>query len=407
MLDAVRLGRATTRAALIQATGLGRSVVEARLSDLLGRGLLIERSAEPSTVGRPPRRVAFRGDAGRLLVADLGATSIDVADVDLAGRILARHAEPADIASGPEAILGRVEVLWDRYREAVEDAGRRIWGIGIAVPGPVEFRTGRPVSRPIMPGWEEYPLRERLAQRFGAPVWVDNDVNVMALGEWRAGAARGYQDVVFVKLGTGIGAGVIADGTLHRGAQGTAGEVGHLQVTDDPSATCRCGNVGCLEALAGGGAIARGAELAARNGQSPLLAELLRQHGRLTPRDVARAAGRGDQTSIELIQRTGRLVGVMLATVVDFFNPSLIVIGGGVARAGDALLATIRETVYRRSLPVATRDLVVTTSTLGDRAGVTGIATMVLDGIFARDSLARWLDAGEPFAPPEVAWQSP
>ena len=121
------------------------------------------------------------------------------------------------------------------------------------MPGPVEFATGRPISPPIMPGWDGYPIRERFAARHGAPVWVDNDVNVLALGEWRSGVAAGHDDVVVVKIGTGIGAGIISGGRLHRGAQGSAGDVGHIQVTDDPAVICRCGNVGCLEALAGGG----------------------------------------------------------------------------------------------------------------------------------------------------------
>ena len=138
-----------------------------------------------------------------------------------------------------------------------------LWGIGIGVPGPVEFATGRPVSPPIMPGWDGYPIRERFAARYGAPVWVDNDVNVLALGEWRSGVAAGHDDVVVVKIGTGIGAGIISGGRLHRGAQGSAGDVGHIQVVDDPAVVCRCGNIGCLEALAGW----RGARAARRGGR--------------------------------------------------------------------------------------------------------------------------------------------
>ena len=147
-----------------------------------------------------------------------------------------------------------------------DDAGvpGRLWGIGIGVPGPVEFETGRPISPPIMPGWDGYPIRERFAERYGAPVWVDNDVNVLALGEWRSGVAAGHDNVVVVKIGTGIGAGIISGGRLHRGAQGSAGDVGHIQVIDDPTVVCRCGNMGCLEALAGGEAIGRAGEAAAQ-----------------------------------------------------------------------------------------------------------------------------------------------
>ena len=141
------------------------------------------------------------------------------------------------------------------------------------MPGPVEFESGRPISPPIMPGWDGYPIRERFAARYGAPVWVDNDVNVLALGEWRSGVAAGHDDVVVVKIGTGIGAGIISDGHLHRGAQGSAGDVGHIQVDDDPTVVCRCGNIGCLEALAGGAALGRAGEAAARGRPQPAAAD--------------------------------------------------------------------------------------------------------------------------------------
>jgi glucokinase-like ROK family protein len=265
------------------------------------------------------------------------------------------------------------------------------WGIGIGIPGPVEFATGRPVAPPIMPGWDRYPIRDRFEATYGAPVWVDNDVNVMAMGEWRKGVARGHRNVVFVKIGTGIGAGLISDGMPHRGAQGAAGDVGHIQIADERSVTCRCGNVGCLEALAGGQAIARDAELVARAGRSPRLAKVLATQGSLTAREVAWAASHGDPASLELLNRGAVLVGSMLASVVNFFNPSLIVIGGGVANAGDAVLAAIRETIYRRSLPLATRELQIVRSGLGERVGVIGAAVMVADELLGRARLASTL----------------
>jgi predicted NBD/HSP70 family sugar kinase len=246
-------------------------------------------------------------------------------------------------------------------------------------------------------------VRDRLAARFRAPVWVDNDVNVLALGEWRSGIAAGHDNVVVVKVGTGIGAGIIADGRLHRGAQGSAGDVGHIQVSDDRAVVCRCGNVGCLEALAGGGAIARDGEAAAVSGRSARLREALDRRGAVTAEDVARAASFGDPVAVELLQSAGRRIGAMLAGVVNFFNPSLVVIGGGVAQSGDVLLAAIREAVYARSLPLATRDLQIRRSSLGGLAGVIGGSSMVVDQLFARESLVRWAEAGEPSGMPEVA----
>ena len=190
---------------------------------------------------------------------------------DLDGRILGHHDEPARIEDGPERGLDRVDALFDSLLRTTQDIPGRLWGVGIGVPGPVEFASGRPISPPIMPGWDGYPIRERFAHRYRAPVWVDNDVNVLALGEWRSGVAPGHDNVVVIKIGTGIGAGIISDGRLHRGAQGSAGDVGHIQVVDDPSVVCRCGNIGCLEALAGGAAIGRAGQAAALEGRSTRL----------------------------------------------------------------------------------------------------------------------------------------
>ena len=398
VLAEIRAGRSRSRAELVTRTGLGRGVVAQRVGELLELGLVVEAEVGPSTGGRPPRRISFRANAGHLLVADLGATSIDVAVTDLDGRILGHRDEPADIAAGPEACLSRVDDLFGELVALTRDLPGRLWGIGIGVPGPVEFRSGRPVSPPIMPGWDAYPVRERFADRYEAPVWVDNDVNILALGEWRSGIAAGHDNVVVVKIGTGIGAGIISNGHIHRGTQGAAGDVGHIQVVDAASVVCRCGNVGCLEALAGGAALARDGEAAAESGRSERLRVALEQHGRVTAEDVARAASFGDPVAINLLQAAGHRVGLMLASVVNFFNPSLIVVGGGVAQSGDQLLAAIRETVYRRSLPLATRDLTVQRSSLGALAGVVGASSMVLEQLFSRDSLARWRRDHRPVA---------
>ena len=394
ILDELRSAGAQSRPELVARTGLGRGIVAQRVGERLDLGLVAEGEVGPSTGGRPPRRIGFRADAGHLLVADLGATSIDVAVTDLDGRILGHRDEPADVAAGPEPCLARIEELFEELLAATRDLPGRLWGVGIGVPGPVEFASGRPVSPPIMPGWDGYPVRERFAVRYRAPVWVDNDVNILALGEWRSGIAVGHDNVVVVKIGTGIGAGIISNGRIHRGAQGAAGDVGHIQVVDSASVVCRCGNVGCLEALAGGAALARQGESAAVAGRSDRLRVAFDQHGRVTAEDVARAASFGDPFAVGLLQSAGHRVGLMLASVVNFFNPSLIVVGGGVAQSGDQLLAAIRETVYRRSLPLATRDLVVQRSSLGALAGVVGASAMVLEQLFSRDFLARWLSEG-------------
>jgi glucokinase-like ROK family protein len=403
VLSELRKAGSCTRSELGERTALSRAVVSQRVTELVARGLIEEGEQGESSGGRAPRLLRFRAEAGSLLVADVGATAAAVAITDLGGNILDFLREPIEVAQGPDVVLGRVRELFDQLRERADDASYApLWGIGIGVPGPVEFSTGRPVSPPIMPGWDQFPIRTYFAD-YKVPIWVDNDANLMALGEVTAGIARGHEALIYVKIGTGIGAGLIVKGRLHRGAEGCAGDVGHIQITDDPTVICRCGNVGCLEALAGGAAIARMAEAAAREGTSAILASAMADKGYLTAADVGWAATHGDQTSVEMVGRAGRLVGGMLATLVNIMNPSLIVIGGGVSLVGDLLLASIRQSVYGRSLPLATRSLTIQRSSLGPRGGVTGAAALVADQLFSPSLLGAWLAQGQPVGRPELA----
>lgn len=400
VLDLVRSGAARTRPELARLSGLGRTVVTDRVAQLLDTGLVAEGRLGPSTGGRAPRELRFRADVGAILVAELGATSISVAMSDLAGGVRHQLDEPADVTAGPHVVLGRVHDLLVQLlaREPVE-----IWGVGIGLPGPVEFSTGRTVAPPIMPGWDGFDVRGYFAQRYEAPVWVDNDVNVMVLGELRGGRARGQRDVVYVKVGSGIGAGLVSGGRLHRGAQGCAGDIGHIAALGDTDVLCRCGQTGCLEALAGGVALARDGQAAAETGRSPFLANILTEGRRIDAADVGRAALYADPVGVQLVVGSAQLVGEALSTVVNFFNPSLILLGGGVTEIGDIYLARVRQTVLRRSLPLATRALRIERSPLGDRAGLMGAAFMVVDELFSRERLGQWIDRRTPAGSPELA----
>src|SRR6185437_2375339 len=395
VIDLIRSAGEITRPELVQRAGLGRAVVSQRVGELIELGVAEHSDAARSTGGRPARGVRIRSGAGKILAAELGATSVSVAAADLACRTRLQREEPMDVSDGPEACLAKVERMFDELL-AVDDDPAPAWGIGIGVPGPVEFATGRPIAPPIMPGWDGYPVRERLTKRYGTPVWVDNEVNVMALGELRAGLAAGERHALYVKIGTGIGAGLISNGRLHRGAQGCAGDLGHISAVDDQDVLCRCGNYGCLEALAGGAALARDGALAAREGRSPYLAAILDATGTVTARDVASGARSGDRASHELLVRAGSLIGETLASLVSFFNPSLILLGGGVTDAGDLLMAAIQQATYRRALPLATRDLRLTRSALGKLSGLIGAAYMVSDELFSRALLPAWLGRGSP-----------
>lgn len=391
ILDLVRFGQANTRSDIARVTGLGRAVVTQRVADLIEAGLLIDGSRAESTGGRPSRSLAFNSGLGSLLVAELGATSVHAAITDLGGDIIERRQEEIDISAGPDVVLAALETIFDALVRAHPSPD--VWGLAVGLPGPVEFRTGSPTSPPIMPGWDRYPVRVRLSARYHAPTWIDNDVNLLALGELRRGLAVGVDDAIFIKIGTGIGAGLISDGHVHRGAQGAAGDIGHVRVSETTSEVCRCGKVGCLEAMAGGQAIARQGLAAAQSGSSAVLAEMLAE-GPITARDVSSAAARGDLVANEILTEAGRLVGQTVAAMVNFFNPSLVIIGGGVANSGDRFLASIRQSIYERSLPLATRDLRVPRSEQGDLAGVYGAAALASDQILSRRLLPHWIERG-------------
>ena len=368
LLSLIREGVAVTRADLARHTGLARSTVAQRVDALLASGLVVEAGGSASTGGRPPTVLAFNHDAGLVLVADLGATHARMAVTDLAGTPLAETAEDLDIALGPSEVLTRVSA---RFQELVAQTGRSgtdVRGIGIGVPGPVEFASGQPVNPPIMPGWDGFDIPAWFADRYTAPVLVDNDVNIMARGEhwvhWRR-----TSHLLLVKVGTGIGCGIVADGHIHRGARGAAGDIGHIRATSSDEVVCRCGNIGCLEAIAGGQALADRLSAAGIDAANS--------------RDVVRLVRDGDVTATRMVRDAGRTLGEVLAGTVNFFNPAVIVIGGDIAEAHAQLLAGVREGILSRSLPLATRDLRIVPSRLGDRAGITGAAITAIEHVLS------------------------
>lgn len=389
VLEAVRGHGCDSRSEVIDFTGLPRATVHQRIVDLVDSGLLQQPSLGPSRGGRPPRRLEFNVALGHILCAVFGSEAVDVAVVDLGGNIRTHRTVPADVAAGPEPALAQLRELFHEIRAEL-DVDAPVFGLGVGLPGPVEFKSGRPVAPRVMPGWHNYPVRDALASEFGVPVWVDNDVNLMALGEWKWGIARGHHDVIFCKVGvTGIGAGLIAGDALIRGAQGAAGDMGHVQVVDDPEVICRCGNTGCLEALASGQVMVTRAEEALREGRTPELAELIDDGGVTLPA-ISAAAAHGDVTCVEILHRAGRLIGASLTILVDAFNPSLVVLGGA-GSASDVLLAAAREVIYARAQPLASRDLEISLSALGQAAGIHGAGTLVLNALFSRKHLYETL----------------
>ena len=402
LLDLIRDRDTATRAELVDETGWGRTILTQRLTELMEIGLVCDAGTGRSTGGRAPREVRFRKEAAAVVGVNLGATSIEMAVTDLAGEPLATYEEDWDIARGPGETLDRVEALVEQLVADSPVAQADITGLGVGLPGPVEFASGRTISPPIMPGWNDFPVRDRLAGRFGVDVVVDNDVNTMAIGEQRAGLARGASNFVFVKVGTGIGAGVFSNGVLHRGADGAAGDIGHIAVEGGSTVLCRCGRRGCLEAYAGGRALGQQAQEAAGTGQSMYLAGLLNTTDRpLTAADISAGASAGDETCLQLLRQAAWRLGQAMSGCVNFFNPSLIVFGGGVARAGDLLLPGIRQAVLELSLPLATRNLRIDITRLGEAAGTIGAAFAVIDQLLRADRFEWW--AARTAAPRQAA----
>jgi predicted NBD/HSP70 family sugar kinase len=358
---------------------LPRARVAAEVTRLGELGLVEAAGPSASRGGRRSTMVRLGGDL-RILGVDVGATSVSVAVTDASCEVLAYTVEDCDVRLGPHVVLGRVAALAEKVRE---QAPGRLLAAGIGLPGPVSFAEGMAVAPPIMPGWDRFSVRDHLGALLHCPVSVDNDVNAMALGERHAGVARSLDDLVFVKVGTGIGCGIVIEGKVYRGAAGTAGDIGHIRL-DDTGPACACGEVGCLEAYFGGAALARDAMALARGGRSLFLGEALAHKEKVTAVDVGRAAEAGDVGAVNLIREGGKRLGQVVASLVSFINPGMVVIGGGVAQQlGHRLLAEVRSVVYRRSLPLATGNLPIVLSELGETAGVIGSAWSGTDRAFS------------------------
>lgn len=381
VLALIRQHGELTRAEVAQTSGLGRSTVASRLDTLHAAGLIDVIEATSTARGRPPVRFRLREKAGVLLVADSGATGVRVALTDLGGELIESERHRVDITMGPDQWLAQVDEYFGRLLDRARFRQVDVHGIGLALPGPVDTDAGTVVNPPIMTGWDRYPIRTWFAERYHAPVVVENDANAMAIGEHRLSHPE-RQSMLMVKLATGVGAGLIMGGTIYRGADGAAGDIGHTQVIlpgEGPPPQCRCGNVGCIEAYAGGWALIRD----------------LRAAGLAvsTVPEVVSLITSGDPTAARLTRRAGRLIGIAISGAVSLLNPELVVFGGDLAAAENHLFAGIRESVYARSLPLATRHLSILPSSQGDTAGTSGLVAALTDHLFSPSRIDRLLAA--------------
>lgn len=371
LLQFIRRGQARTRRDLMELTGLARSTIAQRVDQLVSSGYVREGGVDASTGGRRPSVLQIDEGSAVVLAADLGATHGRVAVVDLAGRALAESAGRLVIADGPRPVLGWVK---DRFGEVLAEAGRslgEVCGVGIGVPGPVDVRTGRVLDSPLVPGWPDYDVAADLGAAYPGPIMIDNDANVMALGEYVA-ADPPVSALLLVKVGTAIGAGIVEDGRLLHGAGGAAGEIGHVRVPGHEDLRCGCGRHGCLVAIAGGRSLAR--RLDDVTGDDEPVRDTA---------DVVRLVAAEHPEAVRLIREAGRALGDTLATVISTTNPATLVVSGALATTGEHLIAGIREAVYQQVQYRSTRGLVIGEGRLGERAGVVGAASMVIDRVFS------------------------
>ena len=360
-----------SRGWLVEITGLSRVTIGQRLGELFETSIIRESDSTLSSGGRPKRQIELNNEAGLIAAADVGETHLHVGITDLAARVLADKTIAFDLRQSPEATLSEIVEAVDGLLASNGWCMRELIGIGLSLPAPVNFSEGTVVGPSVMAGWDDFDIRKFLLGTISVPVTVDNDVNILALAEAASRKDRSAQ-IAFVKVGTGIGCGIIADNRLFRGASGAAGDIGHIQLSNDAAHLCRCGKLGCVEAHASGWALARD----------------LRSHGfnAHTAREVVALARSNVPIAIQLVRQAGRVVGEVVADLVSILNPDHIIVGGMLSETGDHLVAGVKEMVYQRCLPLATRNLSITLAGHRPLAGVEGAALLVRAEAFSGDS---------------------
>lgn len=379
LFQLLRDGRPRTRTELADVLGVARSTIALRVEALMALGLVAPVDDAVSTGGRPSSRFALRTETKVVLGVDIGASHLRVGLSDLGGIRLQDGSRNMRVTDGPEAVLDAVAELGDELLKRAGRSAADLLAIGVGVPGPVEHTTGRPINPPIMPGWNGFDVPGYLQKHFEVPVLVDNDVNVMSVGE-RELAWSGVQDLIFVKVATGIGAGIISNGTLLRGADGVAGDIGHIRVPRGEDLPCRCGNRGCLEAVASGPAVALKLQALGRAAGDSL--------------DVVELVQQGDSEAVRVVRQAGRDVGDVLSACLSMMNPAVIVIGGSMALTGEHFIAGVREVIYSRSMPLATQHLQIVQSASGLDAGMVGAGMLAIQHALSPESIDAMLAAG-------------
>ncbi len=385
-VDLIRFAeKGISRTDLAEAMGVTKAAVTIIVNDLISNGIILETESRTTASGRPPVVLEINPQQGLVAAIDMGAMHLSVALGDFSARILEEVETPFQISDGPENCLKQADCILQELLQKRGLALSDLSGIGIGVPGPVIAEEGFVMAPPIMPGWDRFPIRATLEKQWGTSITLNNDAELGALGEWAYGAGRGEKNLAFIKVGSGIGAGLIINQQIYGGTTGSAGEIGHLTV-DENGPLCTCGNHGCLEAFAGGHAIASQAKKLVTSGKRTLLSE--KSIDSLSAHDVAEAARRGDLPAQEIVKRSGTYIGIAIAGLINLFNPSTVIIGGGVAQVGDLLTTPIRQAVRERSLRASEHGVKIMTAMLGRRSSLIGAMVQAIN-IGIHDTIER------------------
>ncbi|MFX3623830.1 MAG: ROK family glucokinase [Ectobacillus sp.] len=312
-----------------------------------------------------------------LVGVDLGGTTIKLAFINVYGEIIHKWEIPTNISEAGKHIMVDIAKAIDNKLQELGELKQKLAGIGMGAPGPVNLATGV-IYEAINLGWKDYPLKDLLEVETGLPVIIDNDANIAALGEMWKGAGEGAKDLVCVTLGTGVGGGVIANGDIVHGISGAAGEIGHITVVPHNGAPCNCGKTGCLETVASATGIVRLAKQALEiSTEASVLRDVFAAQGVVTAKDVFDAAGQNDSLAAKIVDEMASYLGLAIANISNIMNPEKVVIGGGVSKAGEALLEPVQRYFEKYAFPRVAKSTKLAIATLGNDAGVIGGAWLV------------------------------
>jgi len=378
VLGMIVSGEATSRAEIARRSGLARSTVGQQVDFLIARRIVEEIETGESVRGRPPRMLTISPNAGTIVAIDVDTAATQIAIADLSRNIIGRDLLDMPVDQGPDVVLPAITERINKLLVEHDRDRARVRHVVAGLPAPVDFQHGCAVRPPIMPGWDGYPVAGYLNEQFGVTVTVDNDVNLMALGE--ASHEMADTPLIFIKVAAGIGAGIVtAEGEVHRGADGAAGDIGHIKVSTQRGVVCRCGKVDCLEAVASYRAVLTDLDIAVSDQEDQLHAS----------RVLARLIADSDAGALHRIRQAAGDIGEVVAMLIHTLNPRTLVLGGPLSELHDEILSGVRAAVYERALPLATRKLTITTTQLGTDAGIAGAVALAAREIFGPSGVGR------------------